>query len=212
MQTKHDFEFPQDLKVELAPTARIAKEPFFTCQGEGNRLVMEEDTLLGDLGRPKLEFIGNNNTFIMEAGCHVKRGHYRLKGDNMTIHFGAKTTVNGAYILCLEGASVELGEDCMLSYDIEFRTSDAHSILDMETGKRVNPAKSIKLGSHVWVGKGAILMPGVELPSNTIVGTRALVTKVFEEENTILAGVPARTVATGRTWDRRLLEMEDAGS
>jgi acetyltransferase-like isoleucine patch superfamily enzyme len=61
------------------------------------------------------------------------------------------------------------------------------------------------LGDHVWVGKAALLMPGARISSNSIVGARALVTGVFDEENVAIVGTPARVVSTNRTWARPLL-------
>ncbi|WP_456390543.1 acyltransferase [Profundibacter sp.] len=193
------------LETTLSEGVAIRNEPFVTCKGKGNRLIIGKEAAIGAGGRLKLEFLGNGNTISIGANCQIKRGHYRFVGDNMNITVGDKTTINGAYVLCMEGASVAMGEDCMLSYDIEIRTSDAHSILSSETGKRINQAKDVVLGDHVWVGKEALLMPGARVASNSIVGTRALVTGIFEEENVAIVGVPARVVSTNRTWDRALL-------
>lgn len=193
------------LEITLDEGVSILKEPFVSCRGEGNRLTIGKGSAIGAGGRLKLEFLGNGNTFTIGKNCQINRGHYRFVGDNMHISMGDKTTINGAYILCMEGASVSMGKDCMLSYEIEIRTSDAHSILNSETGERINHAQDVVLGDHVWVGKAALLMPGARISSNSIVGTRALVTGVFDEENVAIVGTPARVVSTNRTWARPLL-------
>lgn len=36
---------------------------------------------------------------------------------------------------------------------------DSHSIYDSE-GRRINPAESIKIASHVWIGNKTILLKG----------------------------------------------------
>ena len=195
----------QGLETKVSSSAKIMKELFLTCNGTGDKLVIDDNAVVGAGGRPKFEFLGNNNTLKIGKKCQVKRGHYRFVGDNMSIEIGDFTTINGAYILCMEGASVRMGYDCMLSYDIEIRTSDAHSILDSATGKRINHAKDVILGDHVWVGKEVLLMPGSSIASNSIVGTRAIVTSKFEEENVAIGGVPGRVISQGRTWARPLL-------
>lgn len=176
-----------------------------TSTGDDNTLILGEGARLGDLGRPKLEFLGSGNRIILADNVVVKRGHYRLSGDNMTISFGQKTTVNGAYILCLEGASVSIGDDCMLSYDIEIRTSDAHSVLNHETGKRVNPAKDVSIGNHVWIGKEVMIMPGCAVANDVIIGARTILTSDVEESHVAVAGVPGRIVSRNRSWQRTLL-------
>lgn len=194
------------LDTQIGEGVTVLNEPVITCKGENNRLVLEENSSMGAPGKPvKIEFLGNGNTLILEAGGYLKRGHYRFKGHDMTIRIGANTSINGAYILCMEGACVSIGKDCMLSYEIEIRTSDAHSITDAATGERLNPACDVVIDDHVWVGKGAIFMPGSRMASDSIVGTRALVTGVFEEKNVVVAGVPGRVISRGRSWDRRRL-------
>jgi len=36
-----------------------------------------------------------------------------------------------------------IGSECMIAHDIEMRTGDAHSILDVKTGQRINKAKDV---------------------------------------------------------------------
>ncbi|CAM7309875.1 TPA: acetyltransferase [Citrobacter freundii] len=50
--------------------------------------------------------------------------------------------------------------------------------------------KPVILGNNVWIGEGAVILPGVNLGNNVIVGANAVVTKSFPD-NVILAGAPA---------------------
>lgn len=192
----------KELITVLGPKAKLHEQSTITCEGSNNRLILKDKAKLGTLGTPKIEFIGHNNTLILEENTVVKRGHYRLCGDNNTIVIGKKTTINGAYMLCEGGSTIRIGEDCLLSYELEFRTTDAHSILDKTTGQLLNPPEDIIVGSHVWIGKGVCILQGVNLASNIIVGTRALVTKSFSREFIAIAGVPARLVRENVIWER----------
>lgn len=49
------------------------------------------------------------------------------------------------------------------------------------------------IGNNVWVGYGAVIMPGVEIGDNCIIGANAVVTKSFPE-NCVIAGVPAKII------------------
>jgi len=42
------------------------------------------------------------------------------------------------HIAVTENSKVLIGEDCMLANDIDIRTGDSHSVIDMETGERLN--------------------------------------------------------------------------
>ena len=47
------------------------------------------------------------------------------------------------------------------------------------------------------------VLKGSEVPNNTTVAFRAIVTKKFTEENTILAGAPAKVVKNNVNWERK---------
>lgn len=69
----------------------------------------------------------------------------------------------------------------------------------------INFAQSIEIGKHVWVGKDVKIGKNTKIPDNSIVGWGSIVTKVFNEPNIILAGIPAKIVKRGINWDRRCI-------
>ena len=73
------------------------------------------------------------------------------------------------------------------------------------TGKRINPAKDVKIGNHVWIGYRVLINKGVIIPENTIIGTGAVVTKAFDEPNTMIAGVPGKVVKRNMNWCKERL-------
>lgn len=52
-------------------------------------------------------------------------------------------------------------------------------------------SKGIVIGSNCWIGANAVILPGVELGDNVIVGAGSVVTKSFGS-NSIIVGVPAK--------------------
>jgi len=58
-----------------------------------------------------------------------------------------------------------------------------------------NPANAI--GKEVWIGAGAIILPGVSIGDNSIVAAGAVVTHDVEPYQ-VVGGVPAKFL-----WDRR---------
>jgi acetyltransferase-like isoleucine patch superfamily enzyme len=52
----------------------------------------------------------------------------------------------------------------------------------------------IVIGDNCWLGTGCSILPGVRLGNHVIVAAGAVVTKRFEENDIIIAGVPARIV------------------
>ena len=53
--------------------------------------------------------------------------------------------------------------------------------------------KPIEIGSDVWVGGGAIILPGVRIGSGTVIGAGSIVTRDIPE-GMFAAGNPCRVV------------------
>jgi acetyltransferase-like isoleucine patch superfamily enzyme len=53
----------------------------------------------------------------------------------------------------------------------------------------------IKIGKKVWIGAGAVVLPGVTVGENVIVAAGAVVSKDVPD-NTVVGGIPARTIRT----------------
>lgn len=65
---------------------------------------------------------------------------------------------------------------------------------DIEDHGRHIPASPIIIGDDCWLGANAIILPGVRLGNHVVVAAGAVVTKSFPQDNTLLAGVPARAI------------------
>jgi maltose O-acetyltransferase len=58
---------------------------------------------------------------------------------------------------------------------------------------RWEAAEPITIGDNVWIGGGAIVLPGVTIGANTVVGAGSVVTKDLEP-NIVAVGNPARVI------------------
>ena len=100
-----------------------------------------------------------------------------------------------------DNMSIEIGEDCMFSNHIIIRTSDSHAIYSTDTNYRINHAKPIKIGKHVWVAPGSEIMKGVTIGDGCIVGSQTMVTKDVPA-NSLVVGRPAKIVRNNIRWTR----------
>lgn len=201
---KNRFYIGRGLVVLPVSSERNLKKVKIKLRGSNNRLVIGESVRLTHC---EIRLSGSNNSIEIGDGVRFSSGKIYLGGNvfGQHIRIGAGTTVEGAYLLVDEGASIDIGRDCMLSTDIIVRVGDKHSILDVENGVRVNPAKNIDIADRVWIGRDVTLLKGAVLKSETIVATRSLVSRAFEEGFCVVGGVPAKIIKKGVRWDRSLL-------
>lgn len=167
--------------------------------GSNNKIVFGPGITIKKL---VVDINGDNNTILIGKNC-VLSCNISAKSHGNKIDIGKFTTIGGARIECEYGTSITIGEDCMFSRDIVIRSGDSHSIIDLSTGKRINNAKSVSIGKHVWMGYGVNIGKGADIKQNTIVGMGSYVNKAFSMGNLILAGVPAKIVKENVIWDRR---------
>lgn len=148
----------------------------------------------------------SKNSIIIGSNCRVDGVEFicRYGGIN-TIKIGANNTFGGnVQIEASEGTKVTTGEDCMFAHRIHITTTDHHSILNKE-GKRVNNARDISIGNHVWIGMGVTLLKNSRIPNGSIVGANSTYTSNNTNDNSIFAGLPARMIKSDISWCRKLI-------
>lgn len=82
---------------------------------------------------------------------------------------------------------IKIGRDCVLAPKCVLLTHDA--CLLPTTGKYI--FDRVEIGDRVFVGYGAVIMPGVTIGDDVIVGSNAVVTKNVPS-GVVVVGVPAR--------------------
>lgn len=194
-----------------------------TDNGENNNIIFSESLHKCNL---QIKISGHNNKIFISPSAIVN-GVFLLESSNSEITIqenvrfsgkifekgegsnrvviGRKTTIGGISIICSEGTDVTIGSDCMISFDVEMRTTDSHGIFDMESKRRINFAEGIQVADNVWIAAHAKLLKGSKIPEGSVVGFSSVVTKSFDQENVILAGNPARIVKSNIYWERKLL-------
>jgi len=101
------------------------------------------------------------------------------------------------YIQAYNG--IEIGDDVNMAPGVGLISAN-HDPLD--NGRHVE-APPIRIGHRCWIGMHAVILPGVELGENVIVGAGAVVTKSFSG-HVVIGGNPARVI-------RELLGPEEHG-
>lgn len=91
---------------------------------------------------------------------------------------------------CGTDSQIIVEDGFLFSNSIDLCTTDFHPVYD-EYGNRMNPNKDVVIEKDCWIARKAYIGKGVHLPSGSIVGAYAVVTKPFVENNVMIAGNPA---------------------
>ncbi|MET9716415.1 sugar O-acetyltransferase [Streptomyces rochei] len=138
-----------------------------------------------DAARPVLEELLGS----LGAEAHVRPPLYVDYGSNITI--GARTFVN-YNLTALDVAAVTIGEDCQIGPNVQLLTP-THPLEPGPRRDKLEAARPITVGDNVWLGGGAIVLPGVTIGDNSVIGAGAVVTKDVPA-NVVVVGNPARPV------------------
>lgn len=110
-------------------------------------------------------------------------------GDHLTI--GARTFVNFG-LVALDVAPIAIGDDCQLGPRVQLLTA-YHPTEPGPRRAKLEAAAPIRVGDNVWLGAGAIVLPGVTIGDDSVVGAGAVVTKDVPA-GVLAVGNPARVV------------------
>ena len=180
----------------------ILSSVLFDIKGDMNHIEVQNGCFLNGV----TFFIrGDGHRIEIRKGCRFNRGgSLWFEDGGCSLIIGEGTTFEDVHIAVTEpGSKVEIGDDCLLAYDIDIRTGDSHSIIDATSKERLNYAKDIYIGRHVWVGAHSILLKGVSVLEDSVVATGSVVTKGFEEKGVAIAGNPAKIVKRQISWSRK---------
>ncbi len=109
------------------------------------------------------------------------------------ISIGARTFVNFG-LTALDVARITIGDDVQFGPNVQLLTPTHPTDAGLRRAKW-EAAEPIAIEDNAWIGGGAIVLPGVTVGENSIVGAAAVVTKDVPP-NTLVVGNPARVVRT----------------
>lgn len=111
---------------------------------------------------------------------------------------GVNFPINGVFIYGTvewgtEPWIITLGNNVHITNGCKFITHDGGTLLFRKSIPDLEITKPITVGDNVYFGNDVLVLPGVNIGSNVVIGARAVVTKDIPD-NTVVAGVPARVI------------------
>ncbi len=118
-------------------------------------------------------------------GCYIEPPLHANMGGKY-IHFGKNVYVNFNATF-VDDTHIYVGDYTMLAPNVVIATA-SHPILPSLRGEKALQFNTpVKIGKNCWLGAGVIVLPGVTIGDNTVIGAGSVVTK----------DIPANVVAVG---------------
>jgi maltose O-acetyltransferase len=153
---------------------RSVLQAFNAQQDEDQRLALLKQ-LLGRIG---------SGAFIQPPfACDY--GYNLSIGDNVFVNFNA---------VILDCASVTIGEGTQMGPAVQLLAAD-HPRDPQARRSLLELARPVSIGSNVWIGAAAIVLPGVSVGDDSIIGAGSVVTRDIPS-GVVAAGSPCRVVRT----------------
>ncbi|MDD3465772.1 MAG: acyltransferase [Campylobacterales bacterium] len=116
-----------------------------------------------------------------------------IAANNAALTIGKRTGI-GPFSIFNCGVSVTIGEDCLFAGHIYVQSSEhgiARGAIIREQGHTYS---EISIGNDCWIAANAMLAKGSVLGDGCIVGAKSFVRNATFEENSIIAGTPAKKI------------------
>lgn len=179
------------------------KNTNITITGEANVI-----SIAGKMRNCKLRVYGNANSIYIAENTSINNTIITVRGNNCRIEILSYSTIGGAYIVCMGAQkNIIIDSKCMLAENIEIWNTDSHPIFNLENSSEpINPSQSVYIGKSVWIGKKAIILKGVSIGDNSIIGMASVVTSNIPI-SCIAAGNPARIIKKNTYWKREFINL-----
>lgn len=133
-----------------------------------------------------------------DGTAHIGRGSKIIVANNALMELGDNFAISASSTI-VSYKKIVFGRDIQFSWDCLVMDSDTHNIYN-EEGLISNPAREISFGDKVWICNGCMILKGTEIPSNSVIGAHSVVSGKHLEQNSIIAGSPAKTIKKIKSW------------
>lgn len=136
----------------------------------------------------KRESLLNEMFAEIGEGCYIEPPFHSNWGGRH-VHFG-KTVYANFNLTLVDDTHIYVGDYTMFGPNVTVATA-GHPILPelREQGYQYNAP--VKIGKNCWLGAGAIILPGITIGDNVVVGAGSVVTKDLPN-NVIAVGNPCK--------------------
>ena len=157
-----------------------------------HRLNTVDPSDFDEIGRLVKELFGKsdkafvNPPFYCDYGFHIETGKNFFANYNCTI---------------IDVARVTIGDNCQFAPNVSIYTA-GHPVHPDSRNSLYEYGIGVSIGDNVWIGGSTVILPGVHIGSNTVIGAGSVVTKDIPDW-VVAAGNPCKVIRKIIEEDRR---------
>ena len=152
-----------------------------------NALADGDPNLLISLLREFMGAVGDGTTIMPLFTCDY--GYNIRLGRNVFINY---------HCVFLDCAPIEIGHDVQIGPAVQLYTAQ-HPLDPVVRRSGLESAKPIRIGNDVWIGGGAVVLPGVTIGARSVVGAGAVVVRDVPPNHPTAGRSPRLRPASPRT-------------
>ena len=111
------------------------------------------------------------------------------------VNIGANPHFYGPTSWGTEPWLITLGDNVHITGNCKFINHDGGTLIFRDQIPDLEITKPIVVGNNVYIGEETLILPGVHIGNNCVIGARSVVTKDIPD-NVVAAGVPCRVIKT----------------
>lgn len=179
---------------------------FFTADPEMLQIIYRCKRLVRELNDTDMENIPRRHHLLSELfgsmgdNVHVDIDFHCEYGIN--IHCGNDVIIN-MNCTFVDNNRIDIGNNVLIASDVKIYTATHTTDVVERTNSQENKKISgcfcrtfscpVRIEDNVWIGGGAILLPGVVIGRNSVIGAGSVVTRSIPE-NCVAVGNPCRVI------------------
>lgn len=162
-----------------------------TFKGVNNILYCEGNVKL--VGA-RFSFEGNNSLIYLSSAQYSQYSFTLIIYNDSTFFIGRENNMSSPININIqENQNLIIGADCSISSGVNIRTADIHPMYNEQTKERINSAKSVFIGDHVWIGHLAYISRGAKIGSGAIIENYSFVPHNAKiPSNSLVVGNPVK--------------------
>ena len=122
------------------------------------------------------------------------------------VHFGSGIYVNSNATFVDDG-HIYVGDKVMFGPNVTIATAN-HPIDAELRGRGLQYNKDVWIGENAWIGACVVIVPGVHIGKNTVIGAGSVVTKDIPD-NVVAVGNPCRVLREVSEHDREFFYKDE---